>query len=123
MNHLNPIIKEVVIGLRVMLVTPPNGWQAFDENEAVLKMINSSLDLNGLNSIWQFYQLSENCSIWCSDEIEATNQLQMTLESTDNGYSIKSLGIELTNNSSQYFKQLYRLKKNLKSEFNIRDCG
>ena len=106
-----------------MLVTPPKGWQEFDEDDAVLKLINSSLNLDDINGIWQFYDLSENCSIWCSDELGATNQLQLTFESADNSRTIKSLGIELTNNSSQYFKQLYRLKKNLKSEFGIRDVG
>ena len=104
-----------------MLVTPPQGWHQFNHGDDVIELIADSLKLEDCDGIWQYYNFTENSSVWCSDEVEATNQLQITFESDHSNAMIKSLGIELTNNSSTYFKQLYRLKKKLKTEFDIRD--
>lgn len=106
-----------------MLVTPPRGWQNFEQQDDVIELIAKSLKSEDDDGIWHYYNLTEQSSLWCSDEIEATNLLQITYESPESNAAIKSLGFELTNNASPYFKQLFRLKKKLKTQFDIRDSG
>ena len=105
-----------------MLMAPKQGWQKFTQSDELVELIALSLVLEENKGIWQYYNFTKNSSVWCSDETGATNQLQVIFSSEDCEAGIKSLGLELTNNSSAYFKQLYKLKRILKSRFNIREA-
>ena len=104
-----------------MLVEPCSGWKNFDQCDEVVEMIATRLKLKENNGIWQYYNFSESSSVWCSCEVSATNQLQITFDTCDDAAKIKSLGIEMTNNSGRHFKQLFRLRKDLKNRFDIRE--
>ena len=104
-----------------MRLAPKEGWGKFARGDEVIELIADHLKLEENQGIWQFYSFADNSSVWCSDETEATNQLQVTFNSNTNEAHIRSLGVELTNNSSEYFKQLYRLKRQLKSRFNVQE--
>jgi hypothetical protein len=104
-----------------MLISPPGGWQHFEHKQQLLRLIDNQLKLKEKGGIWHCYHFSERSQVWCSDEVSATNQLQITFESNQSGAMIRSLGIEMTNNSSEFFIQLFRLRKALKTKFAIRD--
>ncbi len=104
-----------------MLIEPVSGWSQFEYSDDVVELIAQSMELVDNGGIWQYYNFTEDSSVWCSNETEATNQLQVTFDSNADDAKIKRLGIELTNNGSQYFKELFKLKKRLKIKFDIRD--
>ncbi|MET1255743.1 hypothetical protein [Aliikangiella maris] len=104
-----------------MLMTPDEGWQNFSQSDELVELVASSLVLEENQGIWQYYNFSACSSVWCSDETCGTNQLQIIFTSEDSKATIKSLGLELTNNASEFFKQLYRLKRTLKSRYNIQE--
>ena len=104
-----------------MFFKPENGWQHFDKDDEVVEFIAENLPLMDQDGIWEYYNFSECSSVWCSCEENATNQLQLTFDSSHDDARIKSLSIEMTNNSSHYFKQLFRLKASMKRQFRIRE--
>lgn len=104
-----------------MLFEPACGWQDFDKSDEVVEFIANSLNLVEDQGIWEHYNFSEDSSVWCSSESHATNQLHLIFESSTDCAPIKSLVIEMTNNSATHFKQLLRLKSNLKRQYQIRD--
>ena len=109
-----------------MNVKPEQDWANFSRSDDVVELIATSLVLEENKGIWQYFNFSEKnqtdcASIWCSNETAATNQVNLTFDSDGPDAQIKSLGIELTNNASEYFKQLMKLKRALKVEFGIRE--
>jgi len=109
-----------------MIVKPDQNWNEFQHSDEVVELIATSLILEENKGIWQYFnfeesQQSECASIWCSNELSATNQVNLTFDSNESNASIKSLRLELTNNASDYFKQLLKLKRELKKRFGIRE--
>ncbi|TQV89699.1 hypothetical protein [Aliikangiella coralliicola] len=104
-----------------MFIKPATGWENFNQCDELLELIATSLRLEENEGIWQYYNFSECCSVWCSCEVSATNQVQITFDNCDANARIKSLVLEMTNNSGRHFKQLFRLRKELKNQFDIHD--
>lgn len=103
-----------------MQLSPQIGWENFLKADDVTEFIAGHLSLAKQGGIWEYYNFAENSSLWCSNETKGTNQLQLVFESDEDDSPIKSLFFEFTNNGGQHFKQLYRLKTQLKSQFDIR---
>lgn len=109
-----------------MIVRPEQDWKDFRHSDDVVELIATSLVLEENNGIWQYFNFEENqqsecASIWCSNELSATNQVNLTFDSDGADAKIKSLRMEMTNNASVYFKQLLKLKRELKKKFGIRE--
>ncbi|MGX5173084.1 hypothetical protein ACUR5C_03545 [Aliikangiella sp. IMCC44653] len=105
-----------------MLFEPSKGWRNFTQSQELVQFITESLKLDSPKTQWEQFQINDRSSVWCSCETDSTNQIQIEFEKGQNKVKpIKSLGIEMTNNSSAYFKQLFKLKRQLKSRFDIRD--
>lgn len=102
-----------------MLVEPIEGWRLFVSSRDVIELISRDMGLVEKDEVWQYYDFSEKSSTWCSNEVGAINQVHITFED-ENKLKIKKLDVELTNNKTQYFKKLFKLKKQLKIQFNIR---
>jgi len=102
-----------------MQLSPQTGWKNFLKADDVTEFIAGYLSQAEQDGTWEYYNFAENSSLWCSDEIKGTNQLQLVFESDEDDAPIKSLFLEFTNNGGPHFKQLYRLKKQLKDQFDI----
>ena len=102
-----------------MYLFPINGWRTFNQGDELKELISNSLGLADDGGIWDYYNFSETSSLWCSSETSGTNQLQLVFDTNKSNSSIKSLMFEFTNNGGSHFKQLFRLKKQLKTQFNI----
>lgn len=107
-----------------MIVKPEKDWKDFDQSREVVDLIEDSLVLEENKGIWQHFSFPEekqnqSASIWSSNELSATNQVNLTLDASDSDTKIKSLALELTNNSGEHFKQLLKLKRALKNQFGI----
>lgn len=103
-----------------MYVTPKAGWKSFKKADAVIELVVDSLALVENGGIWDYYNFTETSSLWCSSETKGTNQLQISFDSEDDHSGIKSMVLEFTNNGGKHFKQLFRLRKHLKNQFDIR---
>ncbi len=103
-----------------MQLSPKTGWKDFHKADDVLEFISSFLRLVENGGIWEYYNFTENSSLWCSNEIQGTNQLQVVFDSDSQYSGIKSLFFEFTNNGGIHFKQLFKLKKQLRKQFDIR---
>ena len=102
-----------------MQLSPPKGWQNFHKTDELIEFISDALLLTENDGIWEYFNFTETSSIWCSNETKATNQLQLVFDTDNTNSEIKSLFFELTNNGGSHFKQLFKLKKRLKNNFNI----
>jgi len=102
-----------------MQLSPSTGWSEFNQPDDVVLCISDFLQLAENGGIWEYYNFTETSSVWCSNETHATNQLQIVFDSDHRDSGIKSLVFELTNNGGRHFKQLFKLKKQLKNQFNI----
>ncbi len=103
-----------------MQLSPQSGWKNFHRVDEMTEFIAGYLRLTEQGGIWEYYNFTKDSSLWCSNEIEGTNQLQLVFESDKDDSAIKSLFVEFTNNGGLHFKQLFKLKKQLKSQFDIR---
>ncbi len=105
-----------------MLVIPKQGWQNFIHSKDLLNFISETLVSTTENIHWEHFQISECALVWCSGEIDSTNQIQIEWkENGKNSLEIRSLGIEMTNNGGSHFKQLFRLKRELKKRFGLNE--
>jgi hypothetical protein len=102
-----------------MYLFPINGWEEFNQGDEVMALITNTLVLAEDGGIWDYYSFSETSSLWCSSETSGTNQLQLVFDTDKKNSNIKSLMFEFTNNGGLHFKQLFKLKKQLKTQFNI----
>ena len=102
-----------------MYLSPVDGWKEFEQGDDVVELISSFLALTVHGGIWDYYNFSETSSLWCSSEINGTNQLQLVFDSNNDNARIKSIVVEFTNNGGLHFKQLFKLKKQLKMQFKI----
>ncbi|WP_196140263.1 hypothetical protein [Aliikangiella sp. G2MR2-5] len=105
-----------------MILEPEKDWGRFESSDDVVEFIATELKLSENDGIWQYYNFDECSSVWCSAEIGATNQLNLKFDSNKPDAKIRRIGIELTNNAGIHFKQLFRLKRELKSRFGIREA-
>ncbi len=103
-----------------MQLSPKMGWKDFHKAEDVTEFISGYLNLTENGGIWEYYNFTENSSLWCSNETKGTNQLQLVYDTNGKNAAIKSLFFEFTNNGGLHFKQLFKLKKQLRSLFDIR---
>lgn len=99
---------------------PALGWQTFNYSDELVELIATRLTLAESSGIWEYYNFDGKSSVWCSDETSATNQLLLKFDSEQDDAKVESLAIEMTNNSGQHFKQLFKLKNELKRQFDIR---
>lgn len=129
-----------------MRLEPRKGWKKFKKCDQLLEFISTSLcsvnspsliisdkltekpnksekhvvNKNSHHAVnWEHYCFSEHIYVWCSNELNARNQLQITFEQASDQTSIQLLGIEMTKNSGLHFKALYRLKRELKRRFRL----
>ncbi len=102
-----------------MHLSPTTGWQQFGQTEVLLELIVCSLNLSENTDGWEYYNFNETSSTWCSNEVHGTNQLQIIFDSDSKDAKIKSLVVEMTNNSGVYFLQLFKLKSQLKRQFDV----
>ena len=102
-----------------MHLSPIVGWKKFCNADDVVELISNTLRLSENGGIWEYFNFSETSSIWCSNETKATNQLQIVFDSNHADSNIKSIFFEFTNNGGTHFKQLFKLKKQLKNQYNI----